>query len=405
VKLKQRKHVWLGERVELGQVKAERVDRDARILHGVKVLGLSSKNGRRYTPAAIAGAVGLYEGVSVRRNHPKKATDSRDVDDVFGWLENVQVRPDGLYADLHWLIDDELSGKLCEAADRKPDLFGLSHNADGATEVKGGEVVVLEITEVRSVDLVADPATVDGLFEGVTVAKKIKLKAFMEAHSKKLAAPKRKLIAKLFEDDYGDDVMMEEPPAEGAAPDHEEMLTKGFEAALHALVSQVLGGDMDEADATKKFRELCKTHGKLTGGDELEEDDGEEDKGEGEKDRFDDKDTLHDDKIEEGCDEEDMKESRNLKKRVKQLEAREKVRELCESSGVTPSKPLINALVHLSADDRAELIAEQKGRATSDRTRRPRTQSVTEGKGATDPDSITDGKSFAEALRKGGLLN
>lgn len=39
-----------------------RVDRDAGVIRGVKLLGLNSRNGRRYREGALVEAIGLYEG-------------------------------------------------------------------------------------------------------------------------------------------------------------------------------------------------------------------------------------------------------------------------------------------------------------------------------------------------------
>ncbi len=44
---------------------AMRVDREHGVIRGVKLLGLVSRNGRRYLPAALQQAAGLYEGAKV----------------------------------------------------------------------------------------------------------------------------------------------------------------------------------------------------------------------------------------------------------------------------------------------------------------------------------------------------
>ena len=157
---------------------ASRVDRAAGVIFGVRVLGRKSDNGREYLPEAIARALPLYEGASVRVNHPKRPDDQRDTEDVLGWLVNARQSPDGgAVADLHLLTEHSLAARVMEAAERNPRLFGLSHNAQGDGEVRDGVFVVHEITEVRSVDLVADPATTRGLFE--SRGRSMKVKAFL----------------------------------------------------------------------------------------------------------------------------------------------------------------------------------------------------------------------------------
>lgn len=152
-----------------------RVDRAAGVIYGVKVLGRTSPNSHgvpgvestEYTPEAITAACALYEGVNVNANHPDrdKPGADRDMNDRIGWLSNCRVVEGELFADLNLLLTDDRSAKLFEAAERRPQLFGLSHNALGRGEVRGTKYVITEIPEVRSVDVVADAGTVNSLFE------------------------------------------------------------------------------------------------------------------------------------------------------------------------------------------------------------------------------------------------
>ena len=153
---------------------ALRVDRKAGIIHGVKVLGLVSENGRRYTPAAVKAAAKLYEGVRVNVDHPEKdASQPRSAYDRLGKLINIRyVEGEGLYGDLEILMTHPMAKRICEAAERMPDAFGMSHNAQGeGEENKDGTFVVSKIVEVRHVDLVADPATTKSLSESTSMKK------------------------------------------------------------------------------------------------------------------------------------------------------------------------------------------------------------------------------------------
>ena len=144
-----------------------RVDKDAGVIRNVKVLGYDSRNGRRYTPQAAGAALKLYEGVPVNANHPSPGAESRErpIEDRFGWLENVTQKKDGLYADLRYLKTDPRAAKVAEIAESRPGLIGLSHHAFGQGKQAGGTLLVEQITRVKSVDLVCDPATTRGLFE------------------------------------------------------------------------------------------------------------------------------------------------------------------------------------------------------------------------------------------------
>lgn len=142
-----------------------RVDRESGVIHGVKILGLESRNGRSYDPKALAKAVGLYEGIRVNVDHPGKTSTQRSYRDRFGQLKNVQVTATGLVGDLHFNPRHALAEQFLWDAEHQPDNAGFSHNADGRTAQKDGLTIVEEITRVHSVDLVADPATTKSLFE------------------------------------------------------------------------------------------------------------------------------------------------------------------------------------------------------------------------------------------------
>jgi len=144
-----------------------RVDRQAGVIRGVKILGLSSRNGRRYEPAALGAAVALYEGAKVNLNHPKgSAIGPRDYQDRLGVIRDVELRDgEGLFADFHFNPKHALAEQLIWDAEHSPGNVGFSHNVTARTTRRDGQTVVEAITRVQSVDLVADPGTTQGLFE------------------------------------------------------------------------------------------------------------------------------------------------------------------------------------------------------------------------------------------------
>lgn len=144
------------------------VERDTGIIKNVKIIGFSSDNDRQYTAEALENAVHLYEGVLVNIDHPEKGpTQQRSSYDRFGKLSNVRfVEGKGLFGDLVYLKSHPMANQICEAAERMPELFGLSHNAQGeGVTNKQGTFIVSKVTEVRHVDVVADPATTHSLAE------------------------------------------------------------------------------------------------------------------------------------------------------------------------------------------------------------------------------------------------
>jgi hypothetical protein len=146
---------------------ALRVDRATGVLRGVKLIGLESLNGRRYRPAALAGAIGLYEGAKVNVNHPKDGPLApRDYRDRLGVIRQVEFRPgEGLFGNLHFNPKHALAEQLAWDAEHNPQNVGFSHNVLARLSRDGEQTVVEAITHVQSVDLVADPAATHGLFE------------------------------------------------------------------------------------------------------------------------------------------------------------------------------------------------------------------------------------------------
>ena len=148
------------------------VDAANGLLTGVKILGLKSKNGRTYIHDALVAAKGLYEGVKVNVNHPSESNPGpRDARDRFGKLNNIDVNPDGLYGDLEFRTTHQMAPLIAEAAQRMPDILGFSHNATGRGVKSQKGLVVEEITQVTSVDLVADPATNASLYESLEITE------------------------------------------------------------------------------------------------------------------------------------------------------------------------------------------------------------------------------------------
>lgn len=149
---------------------AIKVDRENGVIRGVKILGLESANGRSYSREAVSKAKGLYEGRSVNVNHANKLKPGEDrrLEDRFGRLTNVREESSGLYGDLEYIKSHSMAESVIEAAERMPEQLGLSHCAEGRLAKRNGKNLVEEITSVRSVDLVSDPATTRSLFESET---------------------------------------------------------------------------------------------------------------------------------------------------------------------------------------------------------------------------------------------
>jgi hypothetical protein len=143
---------------------ALRVDRQRGLIQGVKLLGTLSKKGREYPPAVIAKAAPMYEGMRVNIDHVDPG-QRRSLRDRIGIVKNVSVKEDGLYGDFYFNPKHGLAEQIAWDAENAPQNLGFSHDTRGVVRNLGSRAVVESIEKVLSVDLVANPATTDGLFE------------------------------------------------------------------------------------------------------------------------------------------------------------------------------------------------------------------------------------------------
>ncbi len=138
------------------------------VIVGVKIIGTRSRNGRVYPQDVLGRAIHLYENAPVFMDHPdarEQRRGSRQTDDHFGSLQNIQERFDGriglgLFGDLHVRQTHPSAQFVIESDGRS---FGLSHNV--VADLDDEKESVLEIISVNSVDLVTKPAATDNLFE------------------------------------------------------------------------------------------------------------------------------------------------------------------------------------------------------------------------------------------------
>ena len=233
------------------------VDREQGIIYRVKILGWDSDNGRRYLPEAGREAVPLYEGSKVFLDHPEKRSATRDDEDAFGRLRAVHWEEDGVYGDLHFFTSHPMAARVCEDVERGLGVFGMSHNAQGEGETVDGIFVIHHIIEVRSVDLVSEPATVKNLWESKMASRRERIRAILE--SRKLTANQRRFLKRLA----------------SAAPDQEEEPT--HRDHLLDAVGACLKEDMDPHERCHKVNRIMELLNPEPAGhhDELQEDEEE----------------------------------------------------------------------------------------------------------------------------------
>ena len=156
---------------------AVRIDRDAGVIFDVKIIGCESKNGRYYPNETLRQAIPLYENSKVNLDHPDgDPRKPRSYHARFGMIRNVHLREnEGLYADFWFNPKHSIAEQLLWDAEHSPDNVCFSHNVEAVVSRSACGAHVDRIVAVRSVDLVADPATTQGLFESVEPPQTITL--------------------------------------------------------------------------------------------------------------------------------------------------------------------------------------------------------------------------------------
>lgn len=253
----------------LAGVRAEDIDEANGVIRNVAICGETSENGRKYPTEVMSRDFKKYEGAAVNFDHLDETPGAaRKFEDRGGWLSDVHTGSDGRpRATLNVLKSDARSPKVFELAKRNSRAFGLSHVAYCKTRFENNIEIVESIESIESVDIVADPATNKGLFEGKTQGKstvsKISLKKFGERFGPKWGPKKWGDFTKLCEDmgsTYADAAMVSEPAAEVETPD--------LKTALMEALSPLLDEAFESGDATKAaaaVKDFVKLHSKHTG--------------------------------------------------------------------------------------------------------------------------------------------
>lgn len=345
------------------------VDRERRVIKGVKILGRTSPNthgmagisGTEYSDAAMERAKALYEGRQSFVDHPTPRGNpgvERSTRDLVGVHRNVRREPDGLYSDFHYRSTHSY---IADDAEQMPDALGFSHNATGSGHVVNGKYIVESIDRVRSIDLVTRPATTRGLYESeaptMTLKDKIDELKLGERVTKQL----------LEMDGFGGDALTAPPPETETATGYMDHLGEAIKAVLS-------DESLDMAAKKTKIMAILKATDEKVADDPVI-------------------DPPADDKPEKTEKEKDTEES--LRAEVAVLKADIAVRDLCESKGFKPTKVQRKSLMLLEQAERLEFIADAT--ATPGSTSAPRSQSSRNFQESrqTEP---KDAKSFAAAL-------
>lgn len=243
------------------------VDQEGGLIRGVKVLGIESRNQRRYPNDVMKAAAHKYEGVKVYIDHPKRSElgEDRSFRDWAGNLRSPRVESDGIYADVRLRRKSESYEEIIEAATDFWKDFGFSHVADCDSYEDHGVDVVESINEVLSADIVTEPATTNGLYESMGADKT------KESGSKRVAKKFREIVAGL-PDGSGERRILREMEEDLMAPEAvvemapeasaDEQMKAAFRSAIVAAFDD---SSLDTKATIARIGEVIRSYEKLTG--------------------------------------------------------------------------------------------------------------------------------------------
>lgn len=375
-----------------------RIDRERRVIEGVRVLGRFSRNshglkeavnGTEYTPECMRGAIPLYEGAEVLADHDTaggrtaglaQRRTERGVEYVVGVLRNVRMEGEAgkehVRADLHYFDSHPVTARVLEDVERGLGVFGLSHDASAGRErfdPQAKRLVIESLSAVRSVDLVRKPATNRNLWESREM--KTTLRELLEARRPKWSKARRLWATRLLEDDMMAPSMDAPMDAPAAGGDEDDALWTGFKQAIDKLFDQYVAGEMDEKAVGKTVVEYLKAHKKLTSDTEpaapdvQEEEDDDADK------------------------KSDAAKTESLKAENDKLKRKIAVRELIEEAKIPADKAFIESLEELPIASARKLVEREKARGGGS----PRSSGAPNG-GAKKGDGKPRGEKFLEAV-------
>lgn len=140
------------------------IETSQRLVQNVVLCGAVSRNGHRYTPAALQQAAALYQHKPVFLDHaPQPARPlERSTRDLVGMVQSARYGEDRIRGDIQ-VLDTEAGRTFLALIEAQQPAFGMSHVVLAQRGADGKQVE--RIHDVISVDAVVFPATTAGLRE------------------------------------------------------------------------------------------------------------------------------------------------------------------------------------------------------------------------------------------------
>lgn len=148
----------LTEHIENWKTEEGRVDSQNRLVKNIALTGTESKNGYRYSEAALQDGVPLYENKPVFLDHAasREQPHQRSARDLVGSIVHARYENGRIRGDIR-VIDTEAGRTFLALAESNAPSVGMSHVILAEKNAEG--TVIEKIHDVVSVDAVVFPAT------------------------------------------------------------------------------------------------------------------------------------------------------------------------------------------------------------------------------------------------------
>lgn len=137
------------------------IDKENKVIRNISLLGTTSRNNRLYTKAALESAANILEGAPAFYVHSYKQRNAKK--ELIGKFTDLKVIDNRVKGTLNVL--EKEAPFIFDLAERMPELAGFSIDATVKYRREGKKEIIEGFLKRKSVDLVTDPATVQGLFE------------------------------------------------------------------------------------------------------------------------------------------------------------------------------------------------------------------------------------------------
>lgn len=250
------------------------------IVENVKIQGFQSTNKKRtYLESGIDPK--LYEGKPCNIDHPhvnnpndlsemrRVVAQSRPFISRFGKFDQVRLVPgDGLYGRLRFNTKHPLAETFCGWVESMPEMIGMSPAQFGDVYDSGHGEVCERVTDVRHIELVADPATSPkGLLEAAMNGcgddplledddEDLGLDGATGGDDVDEDLDGLGDESDLESDESADDAMSDEDAGSGGSID----ITPEMFASVTKIVQAFFDKQIDEAGAMGKIKQIFRTH-------------------------------------------------------------------------------------------------------------------------------------------------